>query len=214
MSIIEHGNNQSIEKVKLSSIIDNIEKPSYQRNLDIYRLNDIKEYIIKQKEIYETYPFLGLITIVKFNKKLYCIDGQHRLGAYQELLEKDSNLEICIDFRVLDNYQKIRDLYCSINKSVIVPDYLLYEENEKARDIIKNGISKFRETYDTYFVKKPTTRKAYRPSIKENDFVDVIFHSDYKFKDSEELYDYLLKVNSFLSDNSYEGIYNLSLIHI
>lgn len=209
MNQIQNGNNQIIEKVKLTSFIDNIEAISFQRNIDDDRVKEIKDYLIEQKNIYNKYPFLGLITICELNKKFYCIDGQHRLLAYKNLISKDSEIDVLLDSRKLDEYKQLRDLFLKINQCVQVPDYLLYEENEKARDIIKNSVEELYIQFDMYFVKKPTSRKAYRPFIKKQDLENAIFYSNFKFKSKEKLLDYLLKVNIYLSNLDNNSFYNL-----
>lgn len=209
MSEIRNGQKQIIKKVHLSTILSEIEKPSFQRNIDVSRVSEIKSYLIEQKEIYEYYPFIGIITLGKLKEKLYCIDGQHRLRAYQDLLNPGSEINILIDIRVVDDYIQLRDLFKKINQSVEVPDYLIFEENEEARTIIKNGINNFKQEFDLYFVKKSTSRKAYRPGIKENDLSDAIFHSSTEFSSHQELTQYLLKVNQKLVEMSNEDVYKV-----
>lgn len=207
MSEIRNGQKQIIKKVKLSTIISEIEKPSFQRNKDVSRISEIKSYLIEQKKSHEYYPFLGVITLGRLNQKLYCIDGQHRLSAYNDLLSADSEINILVDIREVDDYTQLRDLYKKINQCVTVPDYLLYEENEEVRTIIKNGVNNFKQEFDLYFVKKSISRKAYRPGIKENDLSDAIFHSSTNFTSHQELTQYLLTINQKLVGESDEYIY-------
>ena len=160
MTEIQNGNKQFIKKIQVSRLLSCIEKPSFQRDIDVSRISDIKSYLIEQKELYKYYPLIGIITLGKLKDKLYCIDGQHRLCAYKDLLDADSEVNVLIDERTIDNYSQLRDLFKKINQSVVVPDYLIFEENEEAKTTIKNGISNFKKKYETYFVKKSTSRKA------------------------------------------------------
>lgn len=209
MSEIRNGQKQIIKKVKLSSIISEIEKPSFQRDKDVLRISEIKSYLILQKKLHEYYPFLGVITLGILKEKLYCIDGQHRLSAYNDLLSADSEISILVDIREVDDFIQLRDLYKKINQCVVVPDYLLYEENQEIMTIIKNGIGNFRQQFDKYFVQKVNSTRANRPNIKENDLADVVFHSSVEFNSHQELTQYLVKINQKLVDMTNESIYML-----
>ena len=210
MNEIKNGEKQIIKSVKLSEIFNTIETPSFQRNIDTDRVNQIRDKLIEKKKFYNNYPYEGLITIVSLSNKLYCIDGQHRLNAYNLLLEKDSDITILIDFRLCSSFEELRDLYKDINKSIKVPDYLLYEENEVSRNIIKDGVFNFKKQYNCYFRQTQKSKaRSYRPKLRENELCDAIFHSEYKYSNAKELTEYLIKINQKLCSLTLNQIYIL-----
>jgi hypothetical protein len=206
---ISNGN-QIIKQIKLNQIYHDIDPISFQRDIDSNRVEDIKNYLIKQKSKNGSYTYEGLITFGILNNKKYCIDGQHRLSAYHSLIDKNSDIDILVDLRTVQSYEELRDLFKSINKSVSVPDYLLYEENNNARKIIKDGINNLKLNYYKFFVQKSNSkRKAKRPTVRQDELENELYHSDYKFKSSEELTEYFEKINYKLST-----LTNVQFFHI
>jgi hypothetical protein len=200
---------QSIKQVKVSEIYPLIKKSSFQRNIDTNRVKNIKKYLLNQKEINGNFTFEGLITIGIYKNGYYCIDGQHRLSAYYDLIEQKSDIYILIDFRIVNSHQELRNLFKAINQGVQVPDYLLYEENEDAKNTIKNGIHNFKIEYQKYFVQSNSTRKVKRPNLRQNELENELFHSEFKFKNSDELTSYLKTINNKLCKLNNKQIYKV-----
>ncbi len=120
-NIIEYSSHEYVQKIGLASIIDKIEQISlliHAKNKN--RVEEIKIYLESHK-IGSTsdepiYPMLGLITIGHINNKYYCLDGKHRLSAYKDLLNHDSNIELLFHFVRMTTFEEVCDYVNKINK--------------------------------------------------------------------------------------------------
>lgn len=217
-NIIEYSSHEYVQKIGLASIIDKIEQISFQRDIDTSRVEEIKIYLESHKQKTPgnepIYRLLGLITIGHINNKYYCLDGQHRLSAYKDLLKHDSNIELLFHFVRMTTFEEVRDYFKTINKTVLIPDYIMYEENTDIRDAIKNAINVIVSQNRAHFVKRSDCRrKVRRPNMRPNELEDHIFHSSIDKTNSVNMIKYINRINTKLSnlDNKkfYDLLYNL-----
>ena len=213
---INYSPTQIIKLINLSSIYDDITSSSFQRDINTTKVNEIKSYLqnnsdINQETSETQYPALGVITLGKYNNQYYCIDGQHRLCAYKELIENTNNIKVLFQINTVSSYEDLRNLFRVINQNTQVPDYLLYEENENNRDKIKNIIRYLLNKHTCHFVQKTnSTRKVRRPNIRQHEMEEHLFHNQ-KFIEISytNIINYIDEVNEKLSRLSDDKFYNL-----
>ena len=54
--------------------------------------------------------------------KYYLVDGQHRYGAIQKLVENFEDFEICIEIVIIENQEDLIENYNLINKNTPLPE--------------------------------------------------------------------------------------------
>ena len=213
-NIIKINDNQLFYKTNISNVINNLSEISYQRDIDSNRIAEIVDCQLNYYNKYNEFHIMGVITIVSLNDKKYCIDGQHRLNAYSELLKnnQNNNIEIVCNEIIVQDFDEIRNLFKNINKCVSVPDYLLFEENRDKQMIIRETCKYFFDIYNNYFTKRSNSkRKAYRPNLRKHEFEDQLFHLSAvdKVKDSQELINKIENINKKYCNSSYDDFFKL-----
>jgi len=213
---INYSPTQIIKLINLSSIYDDITRSSFQRDINTVKVGEIKYYLENQSYIdQETnqihYPLLGVITLGKYNNQYYCIDGQHRLCAYKELIENTNNIKVLFQINTVSSYQDLRNLFRVINQNTQVPDYLLYEENENNMKKIKKVIRSVLNKHSCHFVQRTnSTRKVRRPNIRQHEMENNLFHNQEFLEMSyTNIINYIDEVNNKLSRLNDEQFYKL-----
>lgn len=178
------------KSINVSSIFDSIKKISYQGNININQIREIKHFLnttITLENNILNCSILGIITLCEYNNLYYCIDGQHRLKACYELIQPNISVQIQIHVIKVTTYKEMRTHFKRIHKSIQVPDYLLYEENDDNRTKIKNVVCKIVSNNLSHFTKKTkSTRQVRRPSMRQYELEDHLYNTNHIIQMTED----------------------------
>lgn len=152
-------------------IKDKIEIPSIQRDLNIDRVEDIRNYLRECRRKKQA-PLMGTVDICLYGGKFFVIDGQHRLKAL-EFDYKESKVPIPFPIIIYDvrTSEEMGDIFRLRNKSVKVPDFILEAEDGQ--------ISLLKECRQ-YLLSLPLfvdKSRCNRPSIPVDRFMDAFVES-------------------------------------
>tara|TARA_Y100000389_G_scaffold191589_1_gene218000 strand:- start:3346 stop:4383 length:1038 start_codon:yes stop_codon:yes gene_type:complete len=160
----------------------NFKKPCYQSDINIDKVNEMKQSYKKNPEFFYFKNKIVLCYIPSNENNIYILDGQHRIELIKYLVDINYNDIIYICCYIIEDEEKLRLLYDELNKDSYKNHSYVFLD-----DFSKNLHTKFVEylekNYSMYFEKKQK-KEAYRKTISE-------------FLNEIEKMDYLLKFNSF-----------------
>lgn len=189
---------------------EKIYKPSFQRDIDLNRVQSIKEYICERK-LKEAMICLGCIDLCKFNGDLYCIDGQHRLLAYEHLY-RENNLDIdiyAIVYTVV-SIEEMKEIFIIRNMGVPVPDYITNPPVGKG-ELLKS-ISNYLLDVPLFTMGNGKSRID-RPQVNLPKFMDYLIDSSLlRSCDSlEEFIELFIAINAKLKLKRYDSAFRKKL---
>lgn len=114
----------SIASVSNKDILKiDIIKPLCQRSIDCDQVNDILDFQLKHQKKYGEFFFSNPITFAEFDKKIYIIDGQHRLNCIEKINKINSGFEfdIPVTILVINSQEELEQKYIAINQNKPVP---------------------------------------------------------------------------------------------
>ena len=149
---------------------NNICIPSIQRDLELERVDKII-FHLNERVSKSLPPIFGVISLCKLRQNndflYYVSDGQHRLEAYRrEYVTKNKELPINAIIYEVETLEEVRENFCTINKCVEVPDYLL--ERTDYTELMRE-IEKFIK-----LIKGFDTSKSSRPYVNINKFMNEL----------------------------------------
>lgn len=205
MDYIEIDSIQTKQKFTLEEIVGMINEnkliiAELQRELDIERVKEIKEFQKTFLEKENTFLLLGDLIVVSSNNKLILIDGHHRLTALKELYLLKPDYSIILNIINITKNLTIEDLFLLINKAVPVPDYVKICVNNKQNKIILDKFGEeFYKCFNKYISKSPSCR---RPNIYLSNLLDKMIKNNLLnyFSDGDKLFEFICYVNDKLKD--------------
>jgi hypothetical protein len=213
--ILDDNSSEYMSLINSSKLEDFSEQWKYNRILSNDKIESICN-IIKDKTTLDTVLHFFYVNDNGV-EKLICFDGNHRREALILLYKKNNlNIKVCCYIyiykcQVINNVDKeIVDKFRIINQMTPIPD--IYNEiidnldNNKIlidkKNIIENVFNLYKNKYDKFYSEKSKCRK---PNFNETTFKDLC--NEFKFKNKEELINYLEKYNL----DKKKKIYNTSL---
>lgn len=189
-----------IHNKTLGEVSDNFNKeelltPPMQRLIDKNKVDEIVEFQSKYYEKHNHFNFVGTIIIIKYNSKLYLIDGQHRYTAYKILYNKYKTCSIIVELIIIKDLEEMGNIYSMINKNTPLPEFSSFIKKQQCEDIA----SYFYDKYNIWTNKKPS-----RPRLNKNDFAQSLesFIDDNTIpciKNKESIIAYIENINNFYS---------------
>ncbi len=100
----------------------------FQRGPRLDRINQFKEYLLKQKERTGKFYQAGILHIAFYREdpnegpyRRYILDGQHRLYAYRDL---GTYKNIMIQCWIVNDMEEMRKCFIAINSNVPIEEYI------------------------------------------------------------------------------------------
>ena len=193
-----------VDSTSFFNTYKNIIIPDCQRILDLSKLNDIVNYQVDMYIKYNTFKFIGVITLCHLKDKSYLIDGQHRYHSMKMLYEKyNSTFDIHIQNLYVNKYEELKEIYDTINKNTPLPNIEFCDKNEK--NILEDACFYFAQHYPQVWSKSMRSR---RPFIFYNSFQEslsfILKHM--VFDNSQQFIDILMKYNYSIASMKMEQI--------
>jgi hypothetical protein len=150
--------------------------PSFQRDINRNVVNEIKEYIKSRLEKNLDLT-IGVIDLCKFNAQLFCIDGQHRIKALEELyIETKKDIPFHCIIYTISTKEEMEEIFKLRNYNIPVPHFIMFPPTGK-QELIRE-INKFMWD-DLPLIKMPRSgSKIYRPYIDLNRFMEYLTDSE------------------------------------
>jgi len=201
---------------KLVSLDINI--PELQREINNEIVDEIVKYQIDHFNNTKSYKFMGELSLILQDKKLFIIDGQHRYNAILKIYTKMPLYKICVNVIIPNSYFTIQDAFILLNKSKPVPEHIIKTTMEVSqRELISGFRQKFTEKYKKYISNAKNPRK---PNINIDNILDEFIDSFLmkQFHSGEDIFEYMEYINitkwkyfeknnnSKCIDKSYNGI--------
>jgi hypothetical protein len=184
---------------KLMSLHINI--PEIQREIDIDRVDNIVTYQLEHYKKSNEFCFLGELTFANIDDNLFIIDGMHRYEAIKKLYLRKPDYKICVNIIKTNSQLTIENIFCLLNKSEPVPEYIIKTTNDMTkRHIINAFIKLFKKEYKSYISKSKLPRC---PHINiDNAFTNLLDSIAFtKYQTGEELFRYFTWVNNYKLQN-------------
>jgi hypothetical protein len=172
-----------------------IMNPLIQRELNNERVDEIVNYQLNYFKKTGTFCFLGDLTLVKLDNKLFVVDGQHRFAAIKKIYLHKPDYKICLNIIIVTNLMSIENIFCLINKSEPVPEYIIKTTNDiTKRHILDDFLFRFKKEYKSYISKAKYPRK---PNVNIEKLLDEILESISckKYQSGKLLFNYFQYVN-------------------
>ena len=207
--IISQLGKQRKYNIPVSSLLNiHIVFPGIQRDLMedhvIEIVNFQKNYFTKNG----SYIFPNCLQFCRLNNQLFCIDGQHRYNAIQQLYNSDKLSDWTIDIEIMEcvNETEMIELFKIINMNKPIPEFLK-TANETTLDLITDIKNYIKKTYG-YYVK--SSAKPQRPNINLDIFLDEMIkkYPLNKFKNIDEFVDW------FEAQNDTQRIFLEKMTHL
>ena len=181
--LVEKNKDENIYKVKWNSNFKSkIQVYKRQRDYDAGRVLEIYNSFVEGKYI----PFI--IHLAYMDKKLVCIDGNHRRCALDLFFEEhsNSNRDVTVFLFILtsENEDKIQEIYTNLNKNIPVPDMLTENTDNvdmKIQEEIKEFVRNYKKIHSDFFSKTASPRK---PHTNETNFMNLISYSMKKYNNN------------------------------
>lgn len=189
------------EFIKLEDLLKiNIHFTEWQRPINEKRCNVITEFIEKELEIKNFFTTPLIFGIIKSERKYHIIDGQHRYEALKMISNKTPNLIIPIIKIFVDNEEKLKYIFRSVNQSLPLPDVYKEPDGQDEVTVCKNVYEYFENRFTTFISYKP----AKRPRINETDFQNKIYEliGELKLSDTEEMIELISEENNIYSNKN------------
>lgn len=149
--------------------------PSFQRDINRNVVDEIKEYIkSRRKENLDL--TIGVIDLCKLNGQLFCIDGQHRIKALEELYnETKKDIPFYCIIYTVSSKEEMEEIFKIRNYNIPLPDFIISPPIGK-QDLIRE-ISRFMMDLPLTKIGKSGS-KTRRPNIDLNRFMDFLTDSE------------------------------------
>lgn len=151
--------------------------PSFQRDLNLEIVNNIKQYIIDQQT--KNLPIcIGVIDLCKCGDgQLYVTDGRHRLAALELFYnETKIDVEFYAIIYTVSSFEEMKKIFILRNSGLPVPEFILNPPLGK-KELVKE-INMFMLTLP--LVKIPTPgSKTNKPTINLTKFMEYLIDSKY-----------------------------------
>jgi hypothetical protein len=151
----------SYEEIK-----DKIFPPSFQRDIIRVNVEGIKHYLLSTVS-----PCIGVIDLARFNGKLYCIDGNHRLTSLKELYEQNIIRHFFCIIYLVNSMEEMRNIFQIRNHTQPIPDFILHPPQDKG--VLLRNIQEFL-TNIPLIKHVPQGSKCNRPFINIYKFISYI----------------------------------------
>lgn len=173
----------------------NIYIPEIQREIDEDRVDNIVLYQLSHYKKCDDFCFLGDLTVVNIDDNLFIVDGMHRFAAMKRLYLYKPDYKVCVNIIKTNSLLTIEDIFCLLNKSEPVPEYIIKTTNDiTKRHIIDDFLKRFKKEYK-YYVSKSNYPRC--PNINiYNTFINLVdSKASKKYQTGKELFDYFEWVN-------------------
>jgi hypothetical protein len=155
----------SIYRVDGRDFINNISMWACQRQLNQQHVDNLELSIIKRNYL------LGTFKVIRNNlKQIRCIDGQHRIKALQQIMDKNAkyNCEIIVEVYDVESFedQKANGLFIDVNNTLNVTGDMAVNY------IVQNIIKKLLEKWVDIIIDIPEGKRCNRPRINKRE--DII----------------------------------------
>jgi len=188
-----------------------IMNPLIQRDLNNERVEEIVNYQLEYFKKVGTFCFLGDLTVVRLDNKLFVVDGQHRFAAIKKIYLHKPDYKICLNVISTTNLMSIVQIFCLLNKSEPVPEYIIKTTNDiTQRHILNDFLFRFKKEYKCYISKAKFPK---RPNVNIENILDEILKSNacQRYQSGKLLFNYFQYVNINNIKNIHPGAYNLCM---
>ena len=186
--LLSYNENHQIYKIKIKDLLtDKLTNWEYNRPADIYRCQDIAQYIYNSKKPIDTMFYLSFNNI----KEIFeILDGNHRITSFKIIFDNNYKLHnCCISSKYDDNNQwlleqyllinirfnstigELIDVFKNLNKSQTVPDLYIRDHTKDKRDIIDTIINEWMGKYKKHFSSSANPKIG---NINRNNFVQLL----------------------------------------
>src|SRR5438132_13860642 len=122
-------------------IEDKIYVPSFQRDLNLELVADIKKYIYERYK-QKLHLCIGVLDFCKYNAQLFVVNGQHRVKALEEFYKETGNeIKFHAIIYTVTSQEEMQEIFKLLNSGLKVPDFILNLPTDKQKLIRK--INKF-----------------------------------------------------------------------
>jgi len=207
---IDDLQNKSICMLEKLVALD-IMNPLIQRDLNNDRVEEIVNYQLEYHKKTGTFCFLGDLTVVRLDNQLFIVDGLHRFSAIKRIYLHKPDYKICINVITATNLMSIENIFCLLNKSEPVPDYIIKTTNDiTKRHILNDFLLKFKKEYRCYISKSKYPK---RPNINIDNILDNILESTAckRYQSGKSLFNYFQYVNINNIKDIHTSAYNLCM---
>jgi hypothetical protein len=163
--------------------------------LDDNRVNDISNYQLNFFKKYNTFCFIGDLSLVKLDEHFIIIDGFHRFSAMKKIYLQKPSYIITLNIITPSSELTIEQIFILINKCEPIPEYIMKTTLDiKGRHIINEFSKKFTIEYKIYISKSKTPR---RPNILLDVLLSQLLESKVfmVFSSGNELFNYIKYIN-------------------
>ena len=147
--LYNYNDNQYICNCDAKSLIDNTEIWRKQRLLKQKELELLQEYQINQYKLYNQFQFIGNFYVCNLNDKYILIDGQHRLGSINYLINKKNykSFNVIIWLINVESEEELITYFQNINKvkPLSLPDLVQDDQRDLINDVANKLFTSFRK---------------------------------------------------------------------
>ena len=157
----------SIYRVDGRDFINNISMWACQRQLNQQHVDNLELSIIKRNYL------LGTFKVIRNNlKQIRCIDGQHRIKALQQIMDKNAkyNCEIIVEVYDVESFEdkKANGLFIDVNNTLNVTGDMAVNY------VVQNIIKKLLEKWVDIIIDIPESKRCNRPRINKRQLVEKL----------------------------------------
>ena len=147
--------------IRNSDFLDFVKIPDIQRELDLEWVENLKEQIVKEKDMKGFYNF-GIFEIACLKDTVYLLNGQHRYAILKDI---EQSLIIEMKLYEVDTEHEMHMLFLKVNGSKPLTILKSRTSHMKMNTIRKHMMSK----YNSYLTKSKNPR---RPNINLDSLID------------------------------------------
>jgi 5-methylcytosine-specific restriction endonuclease McrA len=173
-------------------------KPNVQRLVDTHHVNDIMSYQIDYYKKYARFNFGSPFIVGELDKKLYLLDGHHRMASIKRLLGffKDiTNQEIVYQLHQVKTKNELKEYFSAICHNMPIEEWHLdilniRDDEEQDIQLVRKEradaiVIRFSQRFPNIL---RTTNRPVRPNIKREDFYRSIIDDPELLRVSEDKY--------------------------
>ena len=160
----------------LSTDLDDIEFPEFQRHVIDEHVRDIASYQETFLREHGCFDFRDFIKLGVVNDSYYCVDGQHRLTAVKILSKIYKPFPVFIQVINYPSHEVMKQDFVLLHKSTPVSEYILEHGGTLKGQILKDVEAYFRTVYRNYI---RDSHKVQKPHINLSQLLEDISERDW-----------------------------------